>query len=120
MKLPNYGIATVPKAKITQYLLSLTHPDGFSKAQFFIQFGFKIEHWEQLATALLKHAAIYDVTKIESSAFGTRYVIEGTLITPDGRSPMIRSVWFVGQEDEQPRLATAYPLPRSKTNDSGT
>ncbi len=119
MKLPNCEAATVPEAKITRYLLSLTHPDGSSKAKFFIRFGFKMEHWEQLAAALLDHAKSCEVTKIESSTFGTRYVIEGTLNTPDGRSPMIRSIWFVGQEGNQPRLATAYPLSGSKTNDSG-
>lgn len=56
MKLPNVENALVPKPKITDYLLSFTHRDGRSKAQFFIRFGFSAENWETLANALLHHA----------------------------------------------------------------
>jgi hypothetical protein len=34
-KLPNYGKAIIPEAKITKYLLCLEHEDGVSKAKFF-------------------------------------------------------------------------------------
>lgn len=40
MKLPNLGNASVPEAKITRYLLSMTHPYGRHKANFFQRFGF--------------------------------------------------------------------------------
>jgi len=43
MKLPNHEKAVVPKAKITDYLLSLSHRDGCSKAKFFMLFGFSPE-----------------------------------------------------------------------------
>ena len=35
MKLPNAEQAVVDREKITDYLLSLTSPDGWSKARFF-------------------------------------------------------------------------------------
>lgn len=41
-----------------------------------MSFGFSIEAWEVLAEALRRHAAEHKVTKIETSPFGTRYVIE--------------------------------------------
>lgn len=110
MKLPNYEQAIVPQEKITEYLLSLTHPDGKSKAKFFLKFGFNVDSWEIMATALINHAADYELTKIESSPFGTRYVVEGRVITPDGRNPEVRSVWFISTGDDIPRLISTYPL----------
>ncbi len=110
MKLPNAEKAVVPSDKITDYLLSLTHPDGRDKAIFFMAFGFIPDVPTRLETALLQQAASQDVVKSVSSVFGVRYVIEGQLETPDGRNPRVRSVWFIEKGDEIPRLVTAYPL----------
>lgn len=110
MKLPNHQQAVIPREKIVDYLLSPTHRDGRSKAEFFTRFGFSREDWETLAAALFDHAAAYEVAKIESSPFGSRYVIEGAITSPDGRNPGVRVVWFVETDMEIPRLATAYPL----------
>lgn len=110
MKLPNYEKAVIPKAKITDYLLSLGHRDGCSKAKFFIRFGFSLEQWKLLAQALKYHAIHNEISKIEISYFGIRYVIVGTLLSPDRRNPEIRSVWFVKNGAEIPSFVTAYPL----------
>jgi hypothetical protein len=56
MNLPNAERAAVPSRKITHYLLSTAHRDGQHKAEFFRSFGFKLEAWEELASALLSHA----------------------------------------------------------------
>jgi len=109
LKLPNYESAIVPKAKIVDYLLSLTHPAGKDKAQFFIAYGFSADKWEKLADALKEHASHYKVTKIDPSALGTHYVIEGNLNAADGRTPFVRVVWFIDEGKDVPRLATAYP-----------
>ncbi len=110
MKLPHYDKALVPREKVVDYLMSLTHRDGRGKAIFFSRFGFVPDAWENLAEALRHHAAEHDLAKIETTPFGTRYVVEGRLNTPDGRSPRVRVVWFVEAGEEVPRLATAYPL----------
>jgi len=110
MKLPHHEDAVVPQAKITGYLLSPTHRDGRSKADFFTRFGFSADSWEELATALLRHAAEHEVTRIEDSPFGTRYVVEGALPAPDGRAPLLCSVWFIETGEQIPRFVTAYPL----------
>ena len=115
MKLPGHDRAVVPRAKITGYLLSLTHRDGRSKADFFTRFGFSIASWEELAAALRHHAADHTVAKVEDAPFGTRYVVEGILPTPDGRTPTIRSVWFIETGEHMPRFVTAYPLLRRAT-----
>jgi hypothetical protein len=110
VKLPNHDRALVPREKIVDYLLSHAHRDGRSKASFFFSFGFSIDGWKILAAALRRHAAENEVAKIESSPYGTRYVVEGELHAPDGRTPLVRVVWFIDTGEAIPRLATAYPL----------
>lgn len=110
MKLIGIERAVVPRRKVVDYLLSSTHPEGRGKAAFFRRYGFGPEAWEVLADALRRHAAEHEVTREEPSPFGTRYVVEGIMETPSGRTPRVRSVWFVANDDDTPRLVTAYPL----------
>ena len=110
MKLPNIERAVVPGRKITHYLLSTTHRDGQHKAEFFRSFGFKLEAWEELATAFLNHARNHEIVEIVPTPFGRNFVIEGVLSAPDGRTPKVRAVWFVANGREMATLVTAYPL----------
>ncbi len=114
MKLPNVAGAVIPQDKITGYLLSFSHRDGRHKAAFFTGFGFVADSWETLAAARLRHATDHEVTAVEDSPFGTRYVFEGILATPDGRTPAIRSVWFIRTGENTLRFVTAYPLERGR------
>jgi hypothetical protein len=110
VKLPNVERAEITEEKITGYLLSVTHRDGRHKAAFFMSYGFAAQNWEVLAKALRQHAAENKLAKTEQTPFGTRYVVEGPLQTPNGRTPLVRVVWFVERGQTVPRLATAYPL----------
>ena len=112
MKLPNYEYAVVPRAKVVGYLLSDTHRDGQHKTAFFKRFGFMTVEWERLAQALREHAAEHDVTHVETSSYGQRYIVEGIIRSPDMRNPLIRAVWFVESGEDTPRFVTAYPLRR--------
>ena len=110
VKIPDVNNAVVPKAKLTNYLLSLTHETGRSKARFFLRRGFSVDAWEYLASTLKHHAAQHDVARIEEAQFGMRYVVEGRMEMPDGRTAYIRSVWFVDLEGGPTRFVTAYPI----------
>jgi hypothetical protein len=110
MKLPSAERAVVPSRKITHYLLSTTHRDGQHKAELFRSFGFTIEAWEELASTLLDHARKNEVVEIVPTPFGRNFVVEGSLAAPDGRSPAVRTVWFIAKNAETATLATAYPL----------
>ena len=112
MKVPGVAAAAVPKAKITSYLLSRTHPTGRAKAAFFSALGFAPENWRALADALIRHAAENEVTTVDETRFGTKYTVEGSLDTPAGPGPVIRVVWFVEKGQTSPRLVTAYPRQR--------
>lgn len=109
-KLPNAEKSIVPEAKITRYLLDLTSKHGRSKAQFFMAFGFTMETWDRLATALKRHALAHEVASTRQTPYGVHYNVEGTLETPDMRNPQVRSVWKIQRGDTIPMLVTAYPL----------
>ena len=112
MKLPNANLAVVERAKVLEYLLNTEHRSGASKARFFAEFGFHRRVWARLAQALHEHAQRNDVCRIVETKFGPRYAVDGKLQAPDGRTPMVRTVWQMDYEEVAPRLITAYPLPR--------
>ena len=72
MKLPHLERAVMAKEKLTGYLLSETHPDGAPKAEFFRRFGFGLDNWQELARALLTHAAEHNLLKQEATPFADR------------------------------------------------
>ena len=112
MKLPHADRLGISKAKLAQYLLSSTHRAGKGKAEFFIAHGFTASASGELATALQQHAREHDVTLAEDTPFGIRYVIEGSLVAPNGRQLQVRTVWFIDEGGQVPRFVTAYPLKR--------
>jgi hypothetical protein len=112
MKVPNAQSATVPERKVTQYLLNPAHPAGGSKASFFLRFGFRATDWRRLAEALLQHARDNEVVETEPTAHGIRYVVEGSMITPDGTSLNVRTAWYISPDSDAPRFVTAHPLPK--------
>jgi uncharacterized protein DUF6883 len=110
VRLPGRDKIKVTEAKIAEYLLSPSHPYGRHKAAFLMRFGFSLAQKSELAAALRSHGAGCEVTKVETSPFGMRYTVEGKLVTPDGRNPVVRSVWFVEKSEDTPRLVTVYPI----------
>jgi len=44
---------------------------------------------------LVEHAYQAEIVSTITSEFGRKYVLEGPIASPDGRSPRLRSVWFV-------------------------
>lgn len=109
--LPGVQFASIPRQKITGYLLATGHPAGGAKAAFFRRFGFSAARWEALRDALLDHAQTAPVAGSADTPFGKKYILEGPLTAPDGRRPRVRAIWFRPHGETVPRLATAYPLP---------
>jgi len=108
--LPNAERAIVARGKVVDYLLSEVHPDGRGKARFFAAHGFSTANWETLAAALQNHANAHGVAGKVQTPFGDRYVVEGEFLSPDGRKPLVRTVWFIRTGHEVPELVTAYPM----------
>lgn len=111
-RLPNAEQAWVAPEKTRDYLLDIGHPDGGSKADFFLRFGFTRERWEVFAEALRAHALDNEIISTRETSYGTHYVVDGSLETPDGRNPRVWTVWELTPDSEVPRLITAYPRER--------
>jgi hypothetical protein len=109
MRLPRADVAIVDKVKIIEYLLNPKHADGAPKANFFENLGFRVEAWQELASALKEVAQICPVEQIVESVHGRKYIIEGEITSPAGKTAYVRTVWIVDAGSDLPRLVTAYP-----------
>ena len=110
MKLPNRKNAYVSKEKITDYLLSETHPVGSAKAKFFRSLGFDETYVDQLRETFLQIARKNDMRETRKFLYGTNYVIMGKIKTPSGKNINIKTVWFIKSENSSPSFVTAYPV----------
>ena len=109
MKLPNRENAVVPREKLVDYLLCETHPVGRGKAKFFRSYGYNENNVDVLEHGLLELARLGDVDETETKPSGDLFAIEGSLETPIGAVIQVRSVWFIENGTQTPRLVTAYP-----------
>ena len=111
MKLPYRKNAIVPRRKLTDYLLSLTHEKGKSKARFFRNIGFNETNIKQFEEALLTIAKDNEVDgeKISKDENRVTYPIFGFINAPNGKKCMIKTVWVLEHGSNIPHLTTAHP-----------
>lgn len=125
----------VPLRKLTDYLLSPTHPMGRHKARFFAALGFTAENPLDLAEALKLQARRASEVREEATPFGLKWAAWGKLSGPWGGAGVM-SVWVgegcggaepcargqipVGTATRyaRARLVTAYPAEGVKKDDS--
>lgn len=110
MYLPDKEYATIEEPKIRDYLLNVSHPDGGSKALYFMAHGFRLENMHLFKAALIEHAVSYEVTNFVHTRFGSKYIIEGEIDTPKNTKINIRTVWITTLLSNVPKLVTAYPI----------
>ena len=108
MKLPHAHTAVAPPAKVTEYLLSPTHPVGRYKARAFGKYGFDLDHARDLAATLQGLAARGSANLVASGVFGAKYVVKGVIVSPSGQTMAILSVWIIPAGARDPLLVTAY------------
>lgn len=109
MRLPNAEQAVVEREKIADYLLNPAHPDNGGKAAFFLALGYTRDDWASLAAALRRLAVATEVAKSMETAHGIKYVVDGRMETPSGKTTMVRTIWIADRGLDRPRLVTAYP-----------
>lgn len=101
--------AVVSEHKILDYLLSMSHPVGIDKAVLFRSLGYTTDDWHRLRDDLLSLAGHAEVVHQEQTRFGIKYVVDGTVRTPVGRTIGLRTIWIGDGPEDPPRLVTAYP-----------
>ena len=109
MGLPNRESAYIAQSKLTEYLLSETHPDGSSKARLLYAAGFDMTKVNILEHGLISIAQTGRVEEVATSMYGTKYVIDGVLTSPNGDLIQLRTIWIIDAGQSAPRLVTAYP-----------
>jgi hypothetical protein len=108
--LPNAARATIPDAKVREYLLSASHPVGRFKAVFFLALGFSVERWELLRDALLDIGITGNAAPGQPSSFGQKFEIRATLVGPSGRRADVVTVWMVPTGQDFAHFVTAHPI----------
>lgn len=113
-KLLNADYAIVADAKLTGYLLNVSHPSGGPKACFLLRFGFALDRPDAVRSALVSHDRTHEIAASQDTDFGRIFDIDGPLPTPDGRNPIVRTVWMLDSGATAPRLLTMVPRQRRK------
>lgn len=110
MKLPHAEHALVDLAKLRDYSLSNTHPEGKHKARvFFAALGLEAGDSEWLRDQLLLAVLQEDCRTGFVTEFGQRYSVDLNL-RRGSREARIRSAWIVRADEEFPRLVSCYVL----------
>lgn len=110
MKLPNAEHAFVDIAKLREYCLSPTHPQGKHKAVVFVAaLGLEASNSEWLLDKLLQATLEEECLLGNGTNFGQRYTIDLTL-RHGVREARIRSAWIILAHEDFPRLVTCYVL----------
>ena len=109
MVLPGSEHAVIDAAKLRDYLLSHEHPVGRFKAVFFERLGYEKPSWPRLQHDLLELCRTGAAVEGQTSQFGRKYEVRGTLEGPSGRRAEVVTVWVILVGEDVPRLVTAFP-----------
>ena len=109
VRLPNADRAVVADAKVRDYLLSPSHPVGRFKSSFFVVLGFTVANWEDLREVLLLLARSTEASPGQTSPYGQKYDIHGTITGPSGRQASVVTVWMVPEGRDFAHFVTAFP-----------
>ena len=108
MPIPDANRAVVEDTKVRDYLLNLDHADGGSKAVWFHSLGYIRDDWHYLSADLLAIARDCKEFSTETTPFGVKFKATGVVGRKGHRPGAILTVWIV-EDDDPPRLVTAYP-----------
>jgi hypothetical protein len=109
VRLPNADQAVVADAKVRDYLLSPSHPVGRFKSSFFAALGFNVANWQDLREAFLTLARSAEADPGQTSPYGQKYDVRGTISGPLGRQASVVTVWIIPEGREFAHFVTAFP-----------
>jgi len=105
MKLPKEVIVT--REKLLRYLLLPREKNDKSK---FLAFaGYTLANGEVLLEDLRQFIQKYEISSSESTPFGIKYEVRGTLIGPNGRTLALMTVWIKLEATRETRFVTLFP-----------
>lgn len=105
MKLPE-GVV-IPRDKLLRYLL--LPRDANDKSRFLASAGYILANWQVLERDLRQLTRNHEVSDKETSPFGIKYEVRGTLVGPNGRTLDVVTVWIKLGATGETRLVTLFP-----------
>lgn len=110
MRLPNSDKVIISREKLTDYVLSETHSTGKFKARFFRALGFNETNVFLFERALHTIANSEEIKDTSTSVYGTKYILDGKVNTPSGKTIKFRTIWIIEKGQISPRFITVYPV----------
>ncbi len=111
MKLPNAERTVVDIVKLRDYCLNPYHPRGRHKARVFTAaLGLTMKDAELLRVALQNAALNSAAAPGEKDDYGQRYIIDFPMTGLGDRKAIIRSLWIIVSEENEPRLISCYVI----------
>jgi filamentous hemagglutinin len=111
LELPRRTEVEIPRDKVVDYLLAVSHPVGGPKARYFESRGYSASSPAVLEASIRLVALEGSLIKEEATEWGTKYFVVGVVPAPDGNPISIGTVWIVSGSP-RPLLITAYPVRR--------
>jgi outer membrane receptor for Fe3+-dicitrate len=97
--------SVIPSAKLSNYLLIRLPKDD--KSQFLDRGGYSIENWQQLDRDLRSQILSLEAEQMENTRYGEKYMIKGSLTSPNGTILQVKTVWMVTPSET--RFVTLVP-----------
>ena len=104
MKPPEEGV--ISSDKLLRYLRLSREENDESK---FLAAGYILANWEVLERDLRELAKGQETSKLETSPYGIKYVIRGTLNGPNGGRLRVMTVWITLAATGETRFVTLSP-----------
>ncbi|ARI80212.1 MAG: DUF6883 domain-containing protein [Microcystis panniformis] len=98
--------ATIPPAKLTQYLLVLQPKDD--KSGFLAQAGYNLDNWQVLEQDL-RRILLNEATLNKQTKFGDIYEIKGLLQGVNGINLRVSTYWIIDSLTKETRFVTLLP-----------
>jgi hypothetical protein len=109
MNLPNRENAYISPEKLTEYLLSVSHSTGKTKARYLRTVGFNEQTADILQQGLIGIAQSCRVVNSVVTVHGEKFIIDGELQAPNRNFIQLRTIWIIDTGHNRPRFVTAYP-----------
>ena len=110
IRLPRGDQAILDIRKIEDYCLNPSHPRGRHKARVFRQsLGVQQDNAAWLRDTLLEAARSADAQPIAADTWGVQWRLDA-VVTRQGKSAVIRTIWIVRTGESVPRFVTCWVL----------
>lgn len=99
--------AVIARDKVVNYLLKW-RPEN-DKSQLLALAGYTIDHPDRLANDIRKQLLPLDAQAEETTEYGGKYRISGTLVGPNGQALRVETIWMVESNSGVTKFVTLYP-----------